>query len=290
MAYLTWLSGALRASGLPVREIPGWQTRGHGVMSDVRGVLCHHTAGPASGDGRLGDLRVPGYPSLGIVVNGRAGLAGPLANLGLARDGTWLVIAAGSAWHAGTGAISWCPTNAGNSHLIGIEAESVGTRDDWTQAQRESYPRGVAALLRDLGLPSSRAIGHKEWAPARKIDPAFWEMGAFRRDVDRWLTTSGPQVSPKHARSGPREDDCMYVKCQPAPDKPVMVAVLSGPMFVGLGSPGELKSAEGEIAKGATCQWVELHTWLDFDRRSQALCANPRAVALVNQIPPGGQS
>src|SRR5206468_2519014 len=118
MPWMTWLGDALRAGGLPVREIPGWRTRGHGAMSDVRGVLCHHTAGPASGV----------YPSERVVVQGREGLAGPLANLGLGRDGTWIVIAAGTAWHAGTGTISWCPANAGNGHLVGVEAESVGTR------------------------------------------------------------------------------------------------------------------------------------------------------------------
>lgn len=177
MPYLTWMADALRAGGLPVREIPGWQTRGHGAMSTVLGVLCHHTAGPASG----------AYPSERVVVNGRPGLDGPLANLGLDRNGTWVVVAAGVAWHAGTGSVAWCPANAGNAHLIGVEAESVGTRDDWTAAQRQNYPRGVAALLRHLNLPESRAIGHKEWARGRKIDPAFWDMAAFRAEVARHL-------------------------------------------------------------------------------------------------------
>lgn len=179
MPYLTWMADVLRAAGLPVREVSGWKTRGHGSFATggPLGVLAHHTAGPASG----------AYPSESVVVNGRPDLAGPLANLGLDRNGTWIVIAAGSAWHAGTGSISWCPKNQGNSYLIGVEAESVGTRDDWTPAQRANYPRGVAALLRYLRLPASRAIGHKEWAPGRKVDPAFWDMNAFRADVAHWL-------------------------------------------------------------------------------------------------------
>lgn len=155
-------------------------------MNDqVLGCLIHHTAGPAAGL----------YPSETVVVNGRPGLPGPLANLGLARDGTWIVVAAGSAWHAGTGSISWCPANQGNSRLIGIEAESTGVtkpNGDWTPQQRESYPRGVAALLDHLALPASRAIGHKEWAPTRKIDPAFWDMARFRTDVARSMTAPTP--------------------------------------------------------------------------------------------------
>lgn len=187
--WLLWLADVLRAEGLPVREVDGWRTRGHGGMGEVLGVLAHHTAGPATGN----------YPSESVVVNGRPGLDGPLANLGLARDGTWIVIAGGQAWHAGTGSVAWCPANSGNTHLIGVEAESVGSRDDWTDAQRGSYPRGVAALLRHCGLPASRAIGHKEWAPARKIDPAFWDMASFRADVGRWLNTSEDDLTPDQA-------------------------------------------------------------------------------------------
>lgn len=179
---LTWLADVLRAANLSVIETAAWRTRGHGDVADIRGVLCHHTAGPATG----------AFPSLGIVRDGRPDLAGPLANLGLGRDGTWYAIAAGQAWHAGTGSIAWCPTDEGNPHLIGIEAESTGAPDDWPAVQLASYARGVAALLTHLGLGSYRCIGHKEWAPARKIDPSF-DMTMFRASVARWMT-EGPDV------------------------------------------------------------------------------------------------
>lgn len=268
---LTWLADVLRAHGLPVREVGGWKTRGHGEMGDVLGVLAHHTAGPATGL----------YPSESIVVNGRSDLPGPLANLGLARDGTWIVIAAGQAWHAGTGSYSWCPANTGNTHLIGVEAESVGTRDDWTDAQHGSYPRGVAALLSHLGLPASRLIGHKEWAPTRKIDPAFWDMNAFRTSVAQWLISPTPAASPHTAM----EDDTMYIRAQLTPSGPESIAILSGPVFVGLGSAGEIKDAQRAMAAGAPFQWVERATWLELDSRSHALCNNPRPVAVVS-LPP----
>jgi hypothetical protein len=192
MPMLTWMADVLRDAGLPVREIPGWKTRGHGAMGQVLGVVCHHTAGSAKGL----------YPSENVVVNGRTGLAGPLCNLGLDRAGTWIIVAAGQGWHAGTGGVSWCPNN-GNARLIGVEAESVGNRDDWTPVQRANYPRGVAALLAHLRLGSYRAIGHKEWAPGRKPDPAFWDMTQFRADVARWMSNPSTKTPPA------QEDDDM---------------------------------------------------------------------------------
>lgn len=174
-----WLADALRAGGCKVVEQPGWKTRGTGGRFDPIGVLVHHTAGSCTGN--LG--------SLGIVRDGRAGLSGPLSQLMLARDGVFHVIAAGRANHAGAGSAKWVPNNDGNRYLIGIEAESCGRHADhaWTAAQLAAYPRGVAALLRHMGKTEANVIGHKEWAPSRKIDPAFWDMHAFRADTRGWL-------------------------------------------------------------------------------------------------------
>lgn len=196
MPYLTWLADVLRDGGLSVREIPGWETRAVAPMKDIRGCLLHHTAGPQTGD----------FPSERVLVEGRLGLPGPLANLGLTRAGVWVIVAAGSANHAGKGSISWCPTDQGNQHLIGIEAESTG-RGDWTPAQLETYPRGVAALLNHLDLPASRAIGHREWAPTRKIDPYGWPDGmpGFRAQVTRWMQEDD-MPSPDDIRKIVREE------------------------------------------------------------------------------------
>lgn len=256
---LVELADILRGRGLPVWEIPGWQQRGHGAMGDVYGVLCHHTAGPATGN----------YPSESVVVNGRPGLGGPLANLGLARDGTWIVVAAGQAWHAGTGVVPWCPANTGNTHLLGVEAESCGTRDDWTPAQRANYPRGVAALLGYYGLSPARAIGHKEWAPGRKVDPAFWDMNQFRADAARWMT---PPPAPTPAAPRLRmEDDDMYVKCESTgKGSTVWTGLLSGGLLVGPLTPGETASADSNIKNGAALQWVERSTWDLLINRRQA--------------------
>ncbi|MEA3061722.1 MAG: hypothetical protein QOJ94_1503 [Sphingomonadales bacterium] len=172
MASLDWLPEVLRSAGLKVAEQPGWLTRG-GPMGQVRGVICHHTAGPRGGN----------MPSLGIVTRGRSDLPGPLAQLGLGRDGTYYVIAAGRANHAGRGI--WRNISTGNSSFIGIEAENCGTADDpWPEVQMEAYARGVAAILRRLGSDAGLCCGHKEYAlpRGRKPDPLF-DMDEFRERV-----------------------------------------------------------------------------------------------------------
>ena len=171
MPMLTDLAEACRKSGLKVVEVDGWRTRGHGPMTDVQTIACHHTATSraASGD----------YPSLGIVRDGRSDLPGPLAQLGLGRSGTVYVIAAGVAYHAGE---TWS-SSQNNWNAIGIEAEADGV-SSWDPAQVDAYARLCHALIEHYGLSVARVQGHKEIAkPAgRKIDPNF-DMAAFRGRV-----------------------------------------------------------------------------------------------------------
>lgn len=179
MAFsLTWLPQVLRGAGLKVAEQPGWLDRGHGDINPagIKGVICHHTVGPATGN----------MPSLGGLTRGvtqKSGkfLKGPLAQLGLGRDGTFYVIAAGLSHHAGEGV--WRGFS-GNRRFIGIEAENSGAvGDDWPDVQMDAYQRGVAALLRRIGADPIMCCGHKEYAPTRKpVDPRF-DMNAFRARV-----------------------------------------------------------------------------------------------------------
>jgi N-acetylmuramoyl-L-alanine amidase len=169
---LLWLPNVLRAAGLNVEEIEGWATRGHGDVSKIRGVICHHTRGPPHGNIHLR-----------ILVEGRPDLAGPLCQLGLGRDGTYFCIAAGKAWHAGNG--EWQGLTGGNSHFIGIEAEHTGLPGDpWPSIQMLAYKHGVAAILRHIGAQPIMCCGHSEYAlpVARKDDPSF-DMNIFRADV-----------------------------------------------------------------------------------------------------------
>lgn len=181
MPYHTNLADILRRAGLRVVEVGGWQSRGHGAMGSVQGVMWHHTATPASAKGN--------FPSQNVVTYGRSDLPGPLCNLGLGRDGTWYVVAAGLAYHAGNG--TWAGmTNNGNSQYLGVEAEHPGTAGNpWPAAQIDSYRRGTAALLRAFGLGADRMTFHREYARpiGRKIDPYGLDGNAERKFVDFYI-------------------------------------------------------------------------------------------------------
>jgi peptidoglycan hydrolase-like protein with peptidoglycan-binding domain len=180
---LIWLPQVLQGAGLKVARVDGWEDRGLGDVSQTLGVLCHHTAGSKNGN----------MPSLGLLIKGRPDLRGPLAQLGLGRDGTYYVIAAGRCNHAGSGI--WNGIVNGNAHFIGIEAENSGRADDlpWPAAQLDAYQRGVAAILKHAGLGAERCAGHKEYALplGRKPDPTL-DMVAFRASVALHLVGAAP--------------------------------------------------------------------------------------------------
>jgi hypothetical protein len=186
---LTWLPGVLEAAGLKVAPVPGWENRGRGDVGEIFGVICHHTAGQRTGN----------MPSLHTLLEGRPDLSGPLAQLGLGRDGTYYVIAAGRCNHAGKGI--WQGITTGNTSFIGIEAENTGKADDlpWPAIQIDAYQRGVAAILKRIGRGSGFCAGHKEYAlpKGRKSDPPF-DMSDFRAQVAAILsgTAAPPPLIP----------------------------------------------------------------------------------------------
>jgi len=190
---LVWLPEVLRAAGLKVAETNGWVNRGVSEMGRIRGVMCHHTGSPGSGN----------MPTLKTLIQGRGGahpLPGPLAQLGLAVDGTWYVIAAGRANHAGAG--EWNGVKTGNSSFIGVEAENAGTpQAHWPDWQIDAYRRGVAAILSHIGESSEMCCGHKEYAlpKGRKIDPIF-DMDLFRESVRQVMRGTAAIRSPVPAR------------------------------------------------------------------------------------------
>lgn len=184
MAYsLVWLPQVLKDAGLKVAPVAGWENRGNGDVGHTVGVLCHHTAGPKNGN----------MPSLNTLLQGRSDLPGPLAQLGLGRDGTYYVIAAGRCNHAGGG--SWKGFSSGNTNFIGIEAENTGLSNDfpWPPIQVDAYARGVAAILRHIGQGVDFCAGHKEYAlpSGRKDDPDF-DMNALRSTAAAILGGTAP--------------------------------------------------------------------------------------------------
>jgi hypothetical protein len=195
---LTWLYDVLKGAGLKVAADANWKTRGLGDVGPTYGVLCHHTA---TAD------RHKNMPTYGTLITGRSDLRGPLAQLGLGRDGTFYLIAAGRCNHAGRG--YWQGITEGNTHLIGIEAENTGGHDDfpWPAVQLEAYQHGVAAILRHIGRGPEYCAAHKEYAlpKGRKTDPDL-DMGAFRAAVARILdgsTGPPPQIPAAEPAAAP---------------------------------------------------------------------------------------
>ncbi len=186
MGRALWLPDVLRAHGLVVHEVAGWQTRGSSSFNP-RGVVCHHTASHAGANA----------PALGIVTNGRSDLAGPLCNVLLARNGDCYVVASGRANHAGTGGFRGL---TGNSSVLGIEAENNGIGEPWPARQIDAYVRICAAMCEGGGFGASTVCYHREWAPTRKIDPAG---PGIPQDGNEWRA----KVALAHASPAPLTDD-----------------------------------------------------------------------------------
>ena len=157
-----WLADVLRDAGCAVYEMGGWRDRGRDLVS-VEGVVWHHTASTV----HTSDTAMER-----ILRDGRRDLPGPLAQLGLRRDGTFVTVAGGRANHNGYG--KW------GNNSIGVEAYNDGVGEPWPTAQIGAWVAGTAAICRHLGLDAGQVLGHKETDPRRKIDPAGIDMGDMR--------------------------------------------------------------------------------------------------------------
>lgn len=180
---LLWLPGVLRAAGLTVHEIDGWQDRGHtdDQMYQRYGfapqaVVFHHDGSPP------GDS--PG--GLQWLIDGFASSDDDNfdAQCWVDRYGVWHAIAAGYAQHAGAGG-GWgaIPSGMGNPRSLGVETDHTDG-ETWPPAQLASVRTGMAAICAARGWDPARCVvGHKEYAPGRKTDPDGVDMDAFRREV-----------------------------------------------------------------------------------------------------------
>jgi hypothetical protein len=196
VSYHVGVLGALQDYGFHVGStlilLDGWETRGKAVFNP-RGSVNHHTAGAPTGV----------LPSLGVLVNGRSDVPGPLCNCALDRlDRLWL-IAAGGANHAGLGGWSGL---SGNASVWGLEVEHVGTTAEPVgPAKWDAMHRFHAAVADYSGFSPVYVCQHFEWAPTRKIDfvKPITNGNDFRRAVgDARPSTPIPPV---------QEDDDMPI-------------------------------------------------------------------------------
>jgi hypothetical protein len=194
--YDTGIADRLRAAGLNVVEVAGWQTRGSASFG-ILGSLDHHTAGSRTGNA----------PSLTICIYGRSDLPGPLCQVLMGRDNTCYVIAAGRANHAGAG--NWRGLTS-NGQLSGLERENVGTTaEPWREDQTDAAARAHAALIRGRA-GADMVARHAEYAlpVGRKVDSHSVSGADLRRRVGDYLTKGGGTV-PKPPVQTPSVEDMM---------------------------------------------------------------------------------
>ena len=193
--------------------LDGWSIRGSSTFSP-HGSVNHHTAGAATGV----------LPSLGVLVNGRPGVPGPLCNAAQDRLNRIWMIAAGRANHAGTG--DWKGLQ-GNSSVWGLEVEHIGTTlepIEW--AQWNAMWRFHAAVADFSGFDAGLVCQHFEWAPERKIDfvKPITNPTVFRQDVDRQRPISDPipKRRKRHEMFAIRAPNRPWAVCIPSQSKSFM--------------------------------------------------------------------
>jgi hypothetical protein len=181
-----------------------------------------------------------------------------------------------------------------NAELCGFAA---WTRDQWLNEHRgmlnlaakwvreRCLARGIPIVkLTPAQVAAGQAgvIGHIDWTLGMRDGTHTDPGNGFPWDV---VINTAANGSAPTTPAQPRlpKDNAMYIKCKPDATKPdVWVAILSGSLFIGLGSPGEKASADLAIKAGATEQWVEKYTWDALDQASHRLHDNPRPVTVHN--------
>lgn len=157
-----FLPDVLKAFGVPVETIPGWDNWGMGDFNRIWGVAVHHT-----GSNNTTAEQIARNPWLENALSSQI-------HLSRRAPYTATLCGVGIAWHLGKGSYPGLPTNNANPLVIGIEAQSNGT-DPWPAAMLDIYHRCVAAILWYLGHNASRCISHWEYS---MVAQGKWDPGA----------------------------------------------------------------------------------------------------------------
>lgn len=180
--WLSWLADALRDEGCKVVEESGWKNRGRpnstGAFNPY-GVAMHHTGTKSSSSNP--------HPTLGMCINGRSDLPGPLCQVLIGYDGKCHVIAAGRANHAGEcNGFGPFSSGDGNAQLVGFEIDYDGTQA-MSAAQKDAATRAGAAVLRRMKKAANYAATHKETSTTGK-----WDTGGVTGD--QWRNMIGDRL------------------------------------------------------------------------------------------------
>ncbi len=165
----------LRREGVATAPVAGWETRGRPYSFTPAGVMVHHTAGRSS---------------LGIIVNGRTGIPGPLAQLLIDKTGLTHVVSRNYCNHAGQGnsdvltsARAEAPPRfdrhpldgdiVGNRFFYGIEVENLGkSSDPYPPEQIDALVKSCRAILGWHQWHPNRIRHHRQWTH-RKVDMSW---------------------------------------------------------------------------------------------------------------------
>ncbi|NUP79744.1 MAG: N-acetylmuramoyl-L-alanine amidase [Nonomuraea sp.] len=273
--WASWMAQVLRDAGVPVIEYPGWATRGRPRSVgrfQPRGVMWHHDASPQGPSPYVAKFCAEiGRPAEGIPA--------PLSQTWVCDGcnahavGTWHVLAAGRANHAGTGSWGSVGTDQGNAVLIGVETDHTAG-EAWPPALYASLVKGTAALMKHMRAdPAKLLVGHKEYAPHRKNDPDPLNMASGRAAVAAAMTST-PSTPAKPTPT------------KPTPAKPAAPALVKFPgkatFAIGKRSKyttmlGEWLIQAGYGRSGDANGYQAGPTFTEYDRKNVALFQRSRA-------------
>lgn len=175
VAGLRRVAERLRARGIRVEMVPGWERRGKGPMRPLASVE-HHTASRRGGD--WGAL-------LRLLTYGHGNLDNSVCNWGVPANGhAAYLVCAGLAYHAGKG--SWRGVT-GNSRASGTEWQNDGIGEPAQPAAVEIMAAIDQEMAREFGYPHAMVCEHFEWT-GRKVDrraPGLPVGQAWRDRLDR---------------------------------------------------------------------------------------------------------